>query len=441
MGLRNFTYVFKRNYINNGTTTCFGAGSNASASVALTDGGTIYADNDVPNWKRKIAQGIQATGTYSGDEIELDDNYSRVFIYARRFCALTNSWAEETLTGHLTQLLGGTGVLSVPEAPPTSIGPTTNAQALTSFIKNARDAQGSFRGSTFIAELRDTLRGIRNPARGIRSLIDSHHTRSRRNIRKSIGRDPIGTRARDLTDRQRRNASRALSDSWLEFQFGAIPLGNDIADYANALNRMAAKRPPRVPIRATAERRSTQTKVVTNDTSVSSLLVKVRWVVYTQEVYQVNYYGAVKLDVDSPTLSMAQEFGYSVRDFAPALWEWIPYSFLVDYFTNIGDIIEAASVPASSIAWVGRSWRNTAVRDFTRATVFPIDTIHGPGQTGYTEILDSTPYAGTWRRKYFSRAAYLGSLVPAFRLEIPGFRNYKKYLNIAALANLRGMKR
>lgn len=435
--LRNFTYTFTRDYTSNGTGACF-TGSDVSTTVSLTDGGDHPSDYDVREWKKKIALGRQATGTYSGNLITLSDNYPGYF-YSERYCKSADKWSTESLIGHMTQALGGVGDLACPDAPPTNIGSTTNAQALQKFVRAARNAQGSFRGSTFVAELADTLRGIRNPARGIRDLLDSYKTRTRRNVRKSINRDPYSTRARDLTDRQRNRASRALADSWLELQFGVLPLGSDIRDAARSLNRLS-QREPRKPIRASMENTTVPTIVITSTGGVSSVHLQVQWEVHSYSTYQVNYYGAVKLKTETVPSGACEEFGFRVRDFAPALWEWAPWSFLVDYFTNIGDIVEAASFPAPDIAWIGRSWRNTNIRDFTRVRVKPISNA-APGNTGYTRILEFNPYVGTWYRKYFSRAAYEGSIVPRFQIEIPGSKNFRKYLNIAALLHLRGMRR
>jgi hypothetical protein len=137
---------------------------------------------------------------------------------------------------------------------------------------------------------------------------------------------------------------------------------------------------------------------------------------------------------------LAEEAGLRFRDFVPALWEWIPYSFLVDYFTNIGDIIEAASFPKSDLAWCARTYRNTAVRDGSRMTC-RVTSSNAYPLTGYTRLDAFYPSSIIIRRKYVSRAAFVGSFVPSFQIEIPGSRGFKKYLNIGALALSRGMRR
>jgi hypothetical protein len=41
--------------------------------------------------------------------------------------------------------------------------------------------------------------------------------------------------------------------------------------------------------------------------------------------------------------------GFDLKAFIPTVWEVIPYSFLVDYFVNIGDMLEAATTDTSIV--------------------------------------------------------------------------------------------
>lgn len=422
---RNFTAALN-------TSQCF-SGSDAGQVDLVEVGGEYISNAKVRGWRQKIARGQQATGTFSGSIIDYD--VSPGYAYTRKWCNHVSSkrWATEEIIGYHIRPLG---VLAVPNAPTTSIDSLTNALALARFASKAREAQGSFRGSTAVAELADTLRGIRNPARGIRDLIDSYHARARRNAKKALGRDPLSSRVRDLSKSQARDVGKALSETWLEYAFGIMPLIGDVKDASRSLDRYA-KREPRVPIKAFEER--LDGPVISFTTSTQSQNFNVRGEIHNTTRYQVHYYGAVKLATTKPK-SLAQESGFAVRDFVPALWEWIPYSFLVDYFTNIGDILEAASVSRSDVAWAGRTWRNIAERTCVRSTVTPKTNAVWP-DSGAIDFKKWTPSSITWRRKYFSRAAYNGSLVPRLVVEIPGFRNSKKWLNIAALAYLRGMAR
>ncbi len=414
------------------TNLCFlGASSDSEASVTV--GGDITTNEKVRSWWKKVAMGVQATGAYAGSIIELD--YADGFLVSQRWCnnASSKDWSTEEVTGTLTTLNGN---LACPDAPPGVISSTADAQALSLFARRIRDAQGSFRGSTVVAELAETIRGLRNPAAGLRGLLDFYHRRSRDNIRKAIGRDPLSRRVQDLTKGQRRAAQRALSESWLEYQYGALPLIGDIRDAIRSYNRFS-NRPPRQAVSAISYVDSDISRT-TKSTSFHDFSVLHE--IFSQDQTSVRYYGAVKLSTNTFSSSLAEEAGFRTRDFLPALWEWIPYSFLVDYFSNIGDIIEAASIVRSDVAWMARTWRNTAYRDGSRSTAIPLTSFSWP-TTNTVRLRAFFPMQATWRRRKFGRAAYFGTLVPHFQLEIPGSKNFKKYLNIAALLSLRGMRR
>lgn len=211
---------------------------------------------------------------------------------------------------------------------------------------------------------------------------------------------------------------------------------SDIKDMAKAYNRFS-RREPRLSVRGFGDRSTVPTNT---SLSQSSQNVTFRTAIWTRTEFSVRYYGAVKLRLGSFQTSLAEESGFQVRDFVPALWEWIPYSFLVDYFTNVGDLLESASISKSDIAWMGRVWRNTSVRNGSSQTVKPINSLPWPS-SGHIQIIGYSPSRVTWRRKAFGRAPYTGSLVPSLQFEIPGFAGSKKWLNIAALLRLRGMQR
>lgn len=405
---------------------------------SFTDEGTeVILSVKNPNWRDDIKRGRSATTPFIGTEIEID--FTHGFTEVERLCRVWNGtsyddhWARESLNGYVNDGFADT---STPAAPSTSLPVVTDAQARLKAIKEARNLQGAFRGSNFVAELADTLRGLRNPARALRDGLDRYNAAARARVRRAIGRDPRGVRVRDLSERQNRAATRAVSGTWLEHQFGWQPLISDIKDAALALEQLPF-REPLAHFYAAQENRTVPT--ITHVTS-QAFGLEVRTENHTFSTFRVQYYGAVKLRVASTGANWTEETGTRFRDFAPALWEWIPYSFLVDYFTNIGDMIEAASFPRSDLAWCSRSYVNTSHRDGSRMTFRVLDQDPYP-LPGHTRVLATFPSAIVIRRKYVSRADFVDSFVPNFQLEIPGFRNFKKYLNIGALAFLRGMRR
>jgi len=72
-------------------------------------------------------------------------------------------------------------------------------------------------------------------------------------------------------------------------------------------------------------------------------------------------------DVDS---SRADEVvrlsGLTLAEFVPTAWELIPYSFVVDYFSNIGDILNSYHGLTASWRWLSASRESTASKESKR---------------------------------------------------------------------------
>lgn len=401
---------------------------------SATEGGQVIFQEKNPRWRKLVAAGRDATTAFQAETVEI--SHLPGFVESWRYCRRPDGldrWGIEKISGYLNDGFSDT---AVPGSPSILIDLEVDVRARNLFAKRARSAQGALRGATVMAELADTLRTIRNPARALRSSVDDYSAAARRRISKAIGRDPRGVRTRDLSKKQSQAAQRALSDSWLEAQFGWLPLISDIGSGIKAYNQFA----DRAKQQAVSASVSSDPSLTISFATSTSTNLNVRTEIHTSAIQQVRYYGAVRLKSDSFSTDLAEEAGFRARDFVPALWEWIPYSFLVDYFSNIGDIVEAASFPRSDMAWSARTFRNMIIRDGSRLTVATLSSNPYP-LTNHTVIKAWFPSSLTITRKYIQRAKYTGSLVPELQLEIPGFRNFKKYLNIGALVHLRGMKR
>lgn len=399
-------------------------------------GGIVHAKGEMPNWRQRIAKGLNATTLLDAENTSL--TYVPGHIFLGKWCGGTvNRFGYYQYDGDL--FVGHTNVWNRPPAAPTVMDNKTRDEALQRAIQDARSKQGHFRGGNFIAELRDTLRGLRNPAKGFRKLLDTYHGNARRRVKQAVGRRPTPVSQEDFRRLERdapdvsRAAQRALSDSWLEASFGWTPLISDSVDAYHALRALSA----RVPLVRFFGRSSNDDPPTYTSASRLHQITSFVFDVRTSIKYEVTFYGAVKVGTDCPQSAQAvEEFGVRTRDFLPAVWEAIPYSFLVDYFTNIGEIIETASFPRSDLAWVARTFRNHSIRSTERVAIVEPTSPAYPAN-GSNKVFSFSPPRVEWDRTYVNRTAYSDSIVPSLRFEIPGARNWKRWANIAALARLR----
>lgn len=415
---------------------CFSWSTTTTNSTKVSDdfGRTVHHEEECPNWRHLIAQGLNATTSFRASESQL--TYSPGFVQMRKICQVTQRYAYRSWSGFSTQ---NDLIWERPVSPSQSIDSTADNAALMYAISNARARQSAFSGSTFLAELRDVIRSIRNPVRSIRAQLDTYRSRARRAAQQAAGRRTLPTTREAFAQLERENArasravQRALSDTYLEFQFGWIPLATDASKAYQAGLRLKYRQP--------LARFSGESS---NDVLFSRNTVNTPFqgfnIADTQETVKrsgVRYYGAVKCEVDSPLVSTFEEFGLVTKDFVPAVWEAIPYSFLIDYFSNAGEVISALSFPRSDLAWMSRVYRNVVEKRLASSTCW--QTLAFPPVGSYEELEAFYPMSVEWSYKYVSRGKYGGSTVPMLQWEIPGAKNWRRYLNIAALAHLKAL--
>lgn len=223
-----------------------------------------------------------------------------------------------------------------------------NARALGDFYKKARSALVKFQAGTFIGEIRETARAIRHPADALKKGISSYLSTVKKR----------GKGLRGLPMR------KMLAGSWLEGMFGWRPLISDIYNAAEALATLT--------YRPDYERITTEATedivrfLFEEDISAFSNI----WFRQTRRVVDYGterYYGEVRIRLPEYPLNFLSEnqFGLGMDDFVPTIYELIPYSFLVDYFTNLGDIVNAVSFPTANLAWVTRLTRGVCKNSAT----------------------------------------------------------------------------
>lgn len=292
------------------------------------------------------------------------------------------------------------------------------SQAMKYFNKRIIETQRALSGLVSLGELRETLHAIRHPAKAFREGLSDYLS-------------SLKKRFRGVPRSHRKKLRQIVSDTWLEYSFGWKPLCADIDDGIVSLNRYLYRRLPREMIHAHGISYGQS-----RDPASSSSVAEVTFVndgIIHAGISQYKLYGVVSV-IDTYR-QVFPSFGISFLEVVPAVWELIPYSFLVDYFTNIGDILDAFTIRTSNIRWVAFG---TRIRRFRWGQnprfVFP-PTLPGSSPLQRWDHGDRVITPDD-KLAYFEESISRGTIgvynpYPDFSLEVPGLST--KWINISAL--------
>lgn len=318
-----------------------------------------------------------------------------------------------TTNGHFRpDVITDASVSSINTASATNLALSDLAQAI-------YDAHTVFQGGTFIGELRETIALLRSPARAIRkSLPDYLNSLSKRVKR--------GTK--------RREANRIVSETYLEWKFGVTPLLNDVNDAFGAINGFVkAKNVSQdITLRGTGK---TETTVPGSEKTVGTAYCFALGQQMQHQTVSVRFLAGYRLN-DNPINNGAfRAIGLSPTDWLPTAWNLLPWSFVVDYFTNIGDIVTALANVTASPRWIIKTTKQSVVNQVSFKGIRPY---HLPAKGLYSgTVVDTNVKRGSLlqTKQKVTRELYDGrSRIPSLEFQIPGMGT--KWINLAALGSL-----
>lgn len=297
----------------------------------------------------------------------------------------------------------------------TSLRTVATNKAIAILLKRYHRATRALQGLVFLGELRETMELLRRPYDGIYHLLQRHLSRQNQTLRHyKRGGLSLGK----ATDR--------ITDEWLQFSFGVTPLisdANDVADFYN--NNWNEPKMGFVPLSAQASAESADPPIVLEAGFPDFWFLR-----HTNKVgQQVTIKLRSAYAAHAGPGPAAAVLGAGVRDFVPAVWELIPWSFFLDYFLNIGDILDAwsyASVFAEGVQqttiWERHSSSDGWTWDFRPPTI--------------PSIL--TPVGGTISGSVFQKVKTIDriklSALPIPTLQVNTGLSSKRWANLLALS-------
>lgn len=373
----------------------------------------------VPHWKILIKRGQDAGSDFSGTKVS--DFVSEGVSSFGYQILISGIWRTVYSNAQGLPLTVSTIVESLP-ADSTTVLNVAKAR----FCQEIRDTNTSLQGGVVLGELGETLRMIRHPFKTMYEDVPRYLAKLNRRTRKV---------------RNRAQARKIVADTWLEQAFGWRPLMSDIRDGCEALNRMkSGPLDVRQKVRATNEKETcVTTQVVTRGKAIS---VSPYYNVYKKQSTLVQYVltGGVKIKDRSRSMMAQRLLGFTLDDFVPTLYELMPWSFLIDYFSNLGDVISSWSLNHSGLYYWNKTRRLSATVDQYHwpDIAYTLSTVTGSDYKG--QYCSASPSRRVTENKSVVRDAKpQESLIPDFQLEFPGMS--MKWLNIAALAATRDRSR
>lgn len=277
-------------------------------------------------WREQVKEGVQAGTPASGtfETYEATGNCKLRWIQPNRIGG--GYYGKQEKFWHATgfppyTLLGG-GVASLSEA---------NNMALTKLYQKIRDATHAMQAGVSLGEYAETVRMMRTPLEPLQKGLYRYLDDVKRQVEAAKrGRQPKGRRA-FMT-----RMSEIVAGAWLANSFGWGPLARDIDSAFEAMTMVAQRNLEREYTILRAFGRSVGSGNFANQSLVGlGAEAQASW--HRTRVIEVRYIARVSLGVRDYRTAVMDSWGVTFNDFLPTVWELIPYSFLIDNVSNLGD--------------------------------------------------------------------------------------------------------
>jgi hypothetical protein len=195
-----------------------------------------------------------------------------------------------------------------------------------------------------------------------------------------------------------RHLWRCIPNSWLQLQYGWIPLMSDVEGAANHLARLSIEQKPLVFTRGSAKIEEEQDCPIASIYSVNSAVAT--WVVTRKAMVNLVY------GLETPALVQLSQLG--LINPAEIVWEITRYSFVVDWFVPIGGWLSSLT---------GDVGYNFVTGGLSRKTLARFKSSHVTRTSSDAKNVEAPEFTGTIDN--FARGCYTSSPVPGLYVKSP----------------------
>ncbi len=374
--------------------------------------------NYLRNWRQLIRQGANATTKFNGWTQLRDYKPPRILVENEWRVNSFNPWqlvrSEDNGLSFMHTELGPIATHYIP-----GVAQKAQDRAAVYLIREINRAHHQLQGGVILGQIDKTARLLTDTAKNLKQGVFAY-------ISKAVGiRQGRGSK---------RSKQKAIANSYLEATFGWQPLLLDCKDFAKTLGRLIHES-DKVRFRAGAEWEEQYSQVVSQHNFAGLVLNVVKTKKTKAAVVYRGFLRGLPYEVGSPPLEkIISMSGFDLRSFVPTMWELIPYSFVVDYFTNIGDCLQSWTVDTSIVKTL---WRTEVVEstsevklvydlDLSISNIKALNGTNGKNYTGSKQDGSSTSTYRTVARD----VAGVPLLVPQLTgLDLP----WRQFANIGAL--------
>jgi hypothetical protein len=379
-------------------------------ATGIHSGGTIQKDRRLdfqatnsfsgttnPHWKDQIRNGQNACTTASGTHYDYVQPFLSAEVIVTQPVTFSNPWPD-------TRTVSWYG--HVPCAMPASPLPSgadvaeTNNRAISKFLDKIDSILSSVELGQDLGEIKETLHGVTKPLHSLRNHTLDYF-------------DQIMNLKRSFKNIPGPGFAAAVADTYLEWTFGWKPLASDIAAGIVALQNKA-RHYSFVPVKASVKKDYFSGSPIHQTQIDNAALLRYTNDASSVSKYIVCYRGMVRTEFGGRSVPENTLFQADLPHFVPTVWDLIPYSFVVDYFVNVGDVIRSYCIGTVGCVWANKT--DLWVHEGT--SVHKIDS---NANTGWQYVsLRSDSCNSIVTVKTFSRApVLLSSLHPALRFHVP----------------------
>jgi len=386
-----------------------------NVTVSAPSTSVVWAGGDNPLYRQKIANGFNATNGYSKTWTDRNKPMSvgRFTQTTRIDVGGVGNWkVQRILTDDYRH---NSYELDIPAAG--AFASKAETVAVQQFIRQARQRLSEAQALVTLGEGREAVRMILGARRSLFNKLRSFQSSAKKRAKGRIG---------------EAGKKKAVAESWLEYSFGWAPLIGDVTNLANAAAATVAGSMRSFSVSGSGRDVGLQDAATEVNMGFGGMIGNALCLKRTRAVSNCWYKGAMAVHINEPGRFKSQ-FGLTMDNWLPSIWELVPWSFAIDYFTGLGDFISSLTFPTSSLRYYCRTRKTQVIRELYNPTC-----TKNSYSNGLDLEYDATPPEAS---------AQSGSIVrdvpdvlirwPSFR--IPGYK--EAYINLAALGALRSNNR